>query len=202
MAATKKTAEKTKPAETVRRTPAKKTVPAETAKAKASAAAKPERAAKKSAAAGTPAKTPAKKSAAPKKPATAAKKKAPARRKKDAPAENPAAGIGLVRRCVAALEEKKAANIEVIFLGEKSPVTDYFVIATGTSDPHLRALRIELEKAVRDVVPAAHVRVQNEPNSGWCVVDAFDVVVHIFSEDRRRTYALEELWKDGERIEL
>lgn len=188
MAATKKTAEKTKPVETVRRTPAKKTVPAKPAKAKASAAAKPERAAKKS--------------AAPKKPATAAKKKAPARRKKDAPAENPAAGIGLVRRCVAALEEKKAANIEVIFLGEKSPVTDYFVIATGTSDPHLRALRIELEKAVRDVVPAAYVRVQNEPNSGWCVVDAFDVVVHIFSEDRRRTYALEELWKDGERIEL
>ena len=129
MAATKKTAEKTKPAETVRRTPAKKTVPAKPAKAKASAAAKPERAAKKSAAAGTPAKAPAKKSAAPKKPATAAKKKAPARRKKDAPAENPAAGIGLVRRCVAALEEKKAANIEVIFLGEKSPVTDYFVEA-------------------------------------------------------------------------
>lgn len=108
----------------------------------------------------------------------------------------------MVKRCVAALEEKKASAIEVIYLGEKSPVTDYYVIATGTSDPHLRALRIELEKAIHEVVPAGQVRIQNEPNSGWCVVDAFDVVVHIFSEEQRKNYALEELWQDGERISL
>lgn len=107
-----------------------------------------------------------------------------------------------MKRCVTALEEKKAAAIEVFYLGEKSPVTDYYVIATGTSDPHLRAIRIELEKAVHEVVPAGQVRIQNEPNSGWCVVDAFDVVVHIFSEEQRKNYALEELWKDGEKISL
>lgn len=144
-------------------------------------------------------KTVAKKSAVPAK-KTVAKKNVPA--KKSTAPENPSAGLGLVRRCVAALEEKKAAAIEVIFLGEKSPVTDYYVIATGTSDPHLRALRIELEKAIEEVVPAGHVRVQNEPNSGWCVVDAFDVVVHIFSEAQRKNYALEELWKNGERVQL
>lgn len=150
-------------------------------------------------------KTGAKKSAVPAK-KTVAKKSVPAKKpaaaKKSAVPENPSAGLGLVRRCVAALEEKKAAAIEVIFLGEKSPVTDYCVIATGTSDPHLRALRIELEKAIEEVVPAGHVRVQNEPNSGWCVVDAFDVVVHIFSEAQRKNYALEELWKNGERVQL
>ncbi len=144
-------------------------------------------------------KAPAKKTVA-KKSVVPAKKNVPA--KKSAVPENPSAGLGLVRRCVAALEEKKAAAIEVIFLGEKSPVTDYCVIATGTSDPHLRALRIELEKAIEEVVPAGHVRVQNEPNSGWCVVDAFDVVVHIFSEAQRKNYALEELWKNGERVQL
>jgi len=150
-------------------------------------------------------KTVAKKSAVPAK-KTVAKKNVPAKKsaaaKKSTVPENPSAGLGLVRRCVAALEEKKAAAIEVIFLGEKSPVTDYYVIATGTSDPHLRALRIELEKAIEEVVPAGHVRVQNEPNSGWCVVDAFDVVVHIFSEAQRKNYALEELWKNGERVQL
>ncbi len=145
-------------------------------------------------------KTVAKKSAVPAKKNVPAKKSAAA--KKSTVPENPSAGLGLVRRCVAALEEKKAAAIEVIFLGEKSPVTDYYVIATGTSDPHLRALRIELEKAIEEVVPAGHVRVQNEPNSGWCVVDAFDVVVHIFSEAQRKNYALEELWKNGERVQL
>lgn len=150
-------------------------------------------------------KTVAKKSAVPAKKTVAKKnvsaKKSAAAKKSTVP-ENPSAGLGLVRRCVAALEEKKAAAIEVIFLGEKSPVTDYYVIATGTSDPHLRALRIELEKAIEEVVPAGHVRVQNEPNSGWCVVDAFDVVVHIFSEAQRKNYALEELWKNGERVQL
>lgn len=133
---------------------------------------------------------------------TCAAKKSPAKKKAPAVKENPSAGIGLVKRCVAALEEKKASAIEVIYLGEKSPVTDYYVIATGTSDPHLRALRIELEKAIHEVVPDGQVRIQNEPNSGWCVVDAFDVVVHIFSEEQRKNYALEELWKDGEKIEL
>ena len=133
---------------------------------------------------------------------TCAAKKSPVKKKAPAVKENPSAGIGLVKRCVAALEEKKASAIEVIYLGEKSPVTDYYVIATGTSDPHLRALRIELEKAIHEVVPAGQVRIQNEPNSGWCVVDAFDVVVHIFSEEQRKNYALEELWKDGEKIEL
>lgn len=114
----------------------------------------------------------------------------------------PVAGLELVRRCVAALEEKKAVETEVFFLGEKSPVTNFCVIATGTSDPHLRALRIALEKAIEDFDPEQRVRVQNEPNSGWCVVDAFDVVVHIFSAAQRANYALEELWSVGERVEL
>jgi len=108
--------------------------------------------------------------------------------------------MALVRHCVAALEEKKAANIEVFFLGEKSPVTDFCVIATGTSDPHLRSLRIALEKAISEFAPAGKIRVQNEPGSGWCVVDAFDVVVHIFSEAQRKNYDLESLWKNGERV--
>ena len=151
---------------------------------------------------GTTAKRTVKKAAGTPAKKTCATKKSPAKKKAPAVKENPSAGIGLVKRCVAALEEKKASAIEVIYLGEKSPVTDYYVIATGTSDPHLRALRIELEKAIHEVVPAGQVRIQNEPNSGWCVVDAFDVVVHIFSEEQRKNYALEELWKDGEKIEL
>ncbi len=152
----------------------------------------------------TPAKrAPATKKKAPaKKTSAAATKKTAVAKKPAAATEIPSAGLGLVRRCVAALEEKKASAIEVFFLGEKSPVTDYCVIATGTSDPHLRALRIELEKAIEEVVPAGQVRVQNEPNSGWCVVDAFDVVVHIFSEAQRKNYALEDLWKNGERVQL
>lgn len=114
----------------------------------------------------------------------------------------PAEGLALVRRVAAVLDEKKALGIQAFFLGEKSPIADFYVIATGTSDPHLRALRIALEKAFAEAVPARSVRVQNEPNSGWCVADAFDVVVHIFSAEKRATYSLEELWREGERISL
>lgn len=116
--------------------------------------------------------------------------------------EDASAGIGLVKCCVAALEEKKADAIKVFFLGEKSPVADYCVIATGTSDPHLRALRTELEKAIRAAAPSVRVRIQNEPGSGWCVVDAFDVVVHVFSREQREKYALDEFFAQGEPVEL
>lgn len=118
------------------------------------------------------------------------------------PAEKPGHGMDLVRRCVAALEDKKAVNIEVIRVAEQSSVTDFYILATGTSDPHLRSIRIELEKIIDAVVPAGTVRIQNEPNSGWCVVDAFDVVVHVFAADMRSLYNLEELYASGEKISL
>jgi ribosome-associated protein len=70
------------------------------------------------------------------------------------------------------------------------------VIATGNSDPHLRALRIEVEKALDDSgSPARGTESQKE--SGWAVVDAFDVLVHIFRPDVRESYSMESLWKDG-----
>lgn len=129
-------------------------------------------------------------------------KKTVSRVKKSVPAEKPGHGMDLVRRCVAALEDKKAVNIEVIRVAEQSSVTDFYILATGTSDPHLRSIRIELEKVIDAVVPAGTVRIQNEPNSGWCVVDAFDVVVHVFAADMRSLYNLEELYASGEKISL
>ncbi len=116
--------------------------------------------------------------------------------------EKPGHGLALVRRCVKVLKDKKAAKVEVIRVAETSSVTDFYIIATGTSDPHLRALRVELEKAIDEVVPQGGVRIQNEPGSGWCVVDAFDVVVHIFSAEKRSFYNLEELYSTGKKIKL
>ncbi|MGN0835409.1 MAG: ribosome silencing factor [Candidatus Spyradosoma sp.] len=134
-----------------------------------------------------------------KKPAGTVRAKA---KKAAAPVEKIGHGMDLVRRCVAALEEKKARDVEVIRVGESSSVTDYYVLATGTSDPHLRSIRIELEKAIDAVVPEGTVRIQNEPGSGWCVVDAFDVVVHVFAAEQRARYNLEELYASGEKISL
>lgn len=96
---------------------------------------------------------------------------------------------------VRALDDKKAVEIRVLEMGQISSVADFLVIATGTSEPHLRALRIALEQALDEVGVTSRSESQN--NSGWTVVDAFDVLFHVFRDDIRKSYALEALWKDG-----
>jgi ribosome-associated protein len=70
------------------------------------------------------------------------------------------------------------------------------VVATGTSDPHLRALRIAVENALDEAgSPARGIESQKE--SGWTVVDGIDVMVHLFRPDMRESYSMESLWRDG-----
>jgi len=96
---------------------------------------------------------------------------------------------------IRALDDKKAVEIRVLEMGQISSVADFLVIATGTSEPHLRALRIALEQALDEV--GVTCRSESQRDSGWTVVDAFDVLFHVFREDIRKSYALEALWKDG-----
>jgi len=109
------------------------------------------------------------------------------------------ATMKLVQRCCQALDAKKAENVQVLDVRTQSSITDYLVVATGTSEPHLRALRIELEK----VLGQAGTRVlgiEAIQESGWIVVDVFDVMVHLFLPEMRGRYALENLWKDAIKV--
>jgi len=106
------------------------------------------------------------------------------------------ASLELVKLCCRALDDKKAGDLRVLDVSEQSSITDYLVISTATSEPHLRALRVELEK----VIDAAKVRIvgmDSAPESGWVVIDSFDVMVHLFTEAKRAQYGLENLWKDA-----
>ncbi len=106
-----------------------------------------------------------------------------------------------IQACCQALYDKKAENIVLLYLGEKSSVADYFVIATGTSDPHLRALTGTVVDTLKErKVPT--MGADRSPGSGWSVVDAYDFLVHVFTEEVRAYYDLEGLWKDAERVEL
>lgn len=102
---------------------------------------------------------------------------------------------------VRALDDKKADDIRVLKVSEQSSITDYLVLATGTSDPHLRALRVELEK-VLDGAGVHIVGMDTSQESGWLVIDAFDVMIHVMTPDNRKKYALENLWKDAEDLAL
>ena len=95
--------------------------------------------------------------------------------------ENPTAGI------VRALEDAKAEDVKVYDVRGKSGLTDFFVVATGTAAPHLKALVKALPKKA--------FRTSGDPDSGWIVADYIDVVVHVFSREARAYYALEKLWE-------
>lgn len=105
----------------------------------------------------------------------------------------------LLQQLISALDAKKAGDLQVLDVGAVSSITDYLVVATATSDPHLRALRIELERVLdQNKVPI--LGVDTSKGSGWTVVDAFEIMVHVFTPENREKYRLELLWKDAREL--
>ena len=107
----------------------------------------------------------------------------------------------LVQLIVQALGDKKAEDLRVLDVSQLSSITDFLVLATGNSEPHLRALRIEVER-VLDEQKAKILGVDTTKSSGWTVVDAFEVMVHLFTPENRDKYRMELLWKDALEIDL
>jgi len=107
-----------------------------------------------------------------------------------------AKALQLVKLCCRALDEKKALDLRVLDVSAQSSITDYLVLATGTSEPHLRALRVELEKAI-DASHNPIVGMETAQESGWLVIDVFDVMIHLSTAGARAKYGLENLWKDA-----
>ena len=107
----------------------------------------------------------------------------------------------LLQLLVQALDEKKAENLRVFNVSKVSSITDYLVLATVAAEPHLRALRVELEKVI-DAEKAKVMGIDTSTGSGWTVVDAFDVMVHLFTKENREKYRLELLWKDAHEVDI
>ena len=80
--------------------------------------------------------------------------------------------------------------------------TDFFVICSGNSEPHLKALVGELEGVLKKEHGVSAAAVDGFPTSQWIVADFSDVVVHLFTTDRRLFYSLEEMWGDATRLKL
>ena len=117
-------------------------------------------------------------------------------KKSSAPKKTASKSLTLLKMLVRALDGKKAEDLRVLEVRAQSSITDYLVLATGTSEPHLRALRIEMEK-VLDSAGARIVGVESRPGSGWTVFDAFDIMVHLFTAENREKYRLDLLWRDA-----
>jgi ribosome-associated protein len=100
-----------------------------------------------------------------------------------------------------ALDQAKAQDIRVLDVSEVSGFTDYFVIATGSSTRHVRTLADKAREAA-DRTGAGRTRVEGLEACRWVLIDALDVVVHVFVEEAREFYGLERLWDEAESVEL
>ncbi|MGC9454723.1 MAG: ribosome silencing factor [Phycisphaerae bacterium] len=97
-------------------------------------------------------------------------------------------------------EEYNATDILVLDLRETSPVTDYFVICTGTSGRQMRTLSDELARRMKARGERAWRRA-GEESAQWIILDFVNVVVHIFDEYHRRFYDLELIWGEAPRVD-
>lgn len=94
------------------------------------------------------------------------------------------------------LEDKKGEDILLLDIHEIADFTNYFLICSGTSDRMLQALADEvLEQSKKKYSLLG--RLEGMPREGWILIDFGDIVVHLFSPDRRDYYRLEELWGRG-----
>ena len=93
------------------------------------------------------------------------------------------------------LDDNKALNITCIDLKNKSYIADYMVIASGTSSRHLQALSEILVTQLKKL-GIDNCRIEGKNSSDWKLVDAHDVIVHIFHPEKRELYDLEKMWSE------
>jgi ribosome-associated protein len=98
------------------------------------------------------------------------------------------------------IDAKKGSDVVILDLRGKSNLTDFLVIATGLNDRHALSLAHHVEKELSEKDIVLHHK-EGHRTGDWVVLDYYDVIVHIFNEDKRKYYNLERLWKDAHRIE-
>ncbi|MBK9549611.1 MAG: ribosome silencing factor [Gemmatimonadetes bacterium] len=101
-----------------------------------------------------------------------------------------------VRAVVGAIEDRKGHRVHVLDLRGLTDATDYFVIASGTSDAHVRGLADGVLDAMQDAGLDTH-HVEGLTHGRWVLLDFVDVVVHLFHPETRAFYQLERLWQDA-----
>jgi ribosome-associated protein len=106
----------------------------------------------------------------------------------------------LAQLCRDYADDKKAENIVILDVRDLSSVTDYFVIASGTSEPHLRAIVNAITDGLREDHDLRPARTDGSMQGAWVVLDFFDVIVHVMRTDARERYDLEGLWGDAARV--
>ena len=107
-----------------------------------------------------------------------------------------------VRLTVEAAQNKKAAAISVLDLSGVGAFTSYFVICTGFSTPQVQAICTEIEEQLYKELGRSPEHREGRSSSEWALLDFGSFIVHVFSEQARRYYDLERLWRSAARLEI
>ena len=97
------------------------------------------------------------------------------------------------------LDEAKATDVKILEITEKTSLADYFVIATGTSNTHVKALSDEVDAklSLQGVEP---LRTEGYQSQSWIILDYDDVIIHVFDKPAREFYSLDRLWADAPEV--
>ena len=111
-------------------------------------------------------------------------------------------GIELARAAARYADDIQAEDIAILDLRGLSQLTDFFVVCSANSQPHLKAVRRDIVHHLTDNEDTPNNSAEGKSESQWVVLDYIDVIVHIFHRDKREIYAIEDLWSDAPRIEF
>ncbi|MFP4687702.1 MAG: ribosome silencing factor [bacterium] len=106
-------------------------------------------------------------------------------------------GIELARAAARILDDNKADDIKIINVKKQVGITDFFVIATGKSKPHIKFLSQELKNILKEQTGRSAPTNEGTPEQGWLLLDYAEVIIHIFTQEKRDYYNLEGLWADA-----
>lgn len=105
----------------------------------------------------------------------------------------------LALACVKFAENRKAENITVLDVRGVTSVTDFFVICSGSSEPHLKAIINEIREKVFEAYHVHPTSMDGMVGTSWVVLDYYDVIIHVMRSDTRERYDLENFWGDAKR---
>ena len=110
-----------------------------------------------------------------------------------------AAAEALAKRAAQLMSDFKGMDIQVLSLAGLTDMTDFFVIASGTSDTHVRSMADHVVRSLREQGERV-THAEGVEQGRWALLDYTDVVIHVFHPTLRNFYQLERLWSDAERV--
>ncbi len=110
--------------------------------------------------------------------------------------------LNRVKKFYKLLNDANGSDITVLDISELSNFTDYFIITTALSRSHLKQLMEEIPYNSKKNDSEYPNAIEGTPDSGWIVIDFSDIVIHIFSKEKRDYYNLERIWGQGKRINI